>query len=161
MTLFYAALEAQGDPPCISSPDGSFTLSSENCPAPLASAFRLWQECVPGVRRYDEEARGDLARMVCEKEPEGMPLRMDVARTAADLKGIALEILQVRGGTEQKQLAVANGTCFGRTGADTSDGLHAAPDVPDSLPSRPAVFGRRSYGSGWLARSTRKPAGGV
>ncbi|BGP53882.1 hypothetical protein JCM8202_006075 [Rhodotorula sphaerocarpa] len=96
LTLFYAALEAQGDPPCISSPDGSFTLSSENCPAPLASAFRLWQECVPRVRRYDEEARGDLARMVCEKEPEGMPLRMDVARTAADLKGIALEILQRR-----------------------------------------------------------------
>jgi hypothetical protein len=36
-----------------------------------------------------------LALVLCDKEPVSSPLRLEVARLASELKGIALEILQV------------------------------------------------------------------
>lgn len=96
LALFFAALSARGDPPSITSPDATFALTSTNCPAPFANAFRLWQTSVPKIQGFPSDARHDLALLLCDKPAESSPLRLDVARTAADLKGIALEILQVR-----------------------------------------------------------------
>ncbi|GAA5830303.1 hypothetical protein JCM11251_001299 [Rhodosporidiobolus azoricus] len=96
LTLFYAALGARGDPPSISSPDLSFSLESGNCPAPFIAAFTLWQATVRPIQSLPSAARYDLALLLCDKPPGSSPLRTDVAKLAADLKGIALEILQRR-----------------------------------------------------------------
>lgn len=96
LALFFAALSARGFPPEITSPDGSFALTTSNCPAPFANAFKLWQTSVPKIQSFSSDARHDLALVLCDKPAESSPLRVDVARTGADLKGIALEILQVR-----------------------------------------------------------------
>ncbi|BGP37932.1 hypothetical protein JCM10449v2_001859 [Rhodotorula kratochvilovae] len=96
LALFFAALGARGDPPSISSPDGLFALTTDNCPDTFRNAFSLWQRCVEPVKAFPSEARHDLALLLCEKEVRSSPLRLDVAKVAADLKGIALEILQRR-----------------------------------------------------------------
>lgn len=96
LALFFAALGARGDPPSISSPDGSFVLSASNCPPSFENAFRLWQACVRPIKKLPSEARHDLSRLLCDKPAASSPLRIDVARLSGDLKGIALEILQVR-----------------------------------------------------------------
>lgn len=95
LALFFAALGSTGTPPSISSPDGSFVLSSSNCPPSFSNAFQLWQTCVKPIQQLSMEARHDLALMLCDKEPVSTPLSLQVARLASDLKGIALEILQV------------------------------------------------------------------
>ncbi|GAA5958680.1 hypothetical protein JCM21900_001552 [Sporobolomyces salmonicolor] len=96
LALFFAALGARGDPPSISSPDGSFVLSASNCPPSFENAFRLWQACVRPIKKLPSEARHDLSRLLCDKPAASSPLRIDVARLSCDLKGIALEILQRR-----------------------------------------------------------------
>ncbi|GAA5875301.1 hypothetical protein JCM16303_000576 [Sporobolomyces ruberrimus] len=96
LALFFAALGSTGTPPSISSPDGSFVLSSSNCPPSFSNAFQLWQTCVKPIQQLSMEARHDLALMLCDKEPVSTPLSLQVARLASDLKGIALEILQRR-----------------------------------------------------------------
>ncbi|POY76621.1 hypothetical protein BMF94_0211 [Rhodotorula taiwanensis] len=96
LVLFYAALQAENDPPSIASPDGTFRLSIQTCPPSFADAFRLWQQSVPKIQSYEPELRRDLALILCDQPPQSTPLRMDVVKTAADVKGIALEILQRR-----------------------------------------------------------------
>ncbi|BGP13853.1 hypothetical protein JCM10213_002491 [Rhodosporidiobolus nylandii] len=96
LTLFYSALGARGDPPSISSPDQTFSLTSTNCPETFRSAFSLWQTAVHPIQHLPSDARYDLALMLCDKPALSSPLRTDVARLAGDLKGIALEILQRR-----------------------------------------------------------------
>ncbi|GAA5885431.1 hypothetical protein JCM6882_009618 [Rhodosporidiobolus microsporus] len=96
LTLFYAALGARGDPPSISSPDLTFSLTNANCPAPFVAAFKLWQATVAPIQSLPSAARYDLALLLCDKPTVSSPLRTDVAKLAADLKGIALEILQRR-----------------------------------------------------------------
>ncbi|GAA5848542.1 hypothetical protein JCM8547_004545 [Rhodosporidiobolus lusitaniae] len=96
LALFYSALGARGDPPSISSPDGSFALTSDNCPPTFTNAFGTWQAAVKPIQSLPSAARYDLALLLCDKAPAWSPLRTDVARLAGDLKGIALEILQRR-----------------------------------------------------------------
>ncbi|GAA6058236.1 hypothetical protein JCM3770_007428 [Rhodotorula araucariae] len=96
LALFFAALGAQGRPPSISAPDGLFALTDANCPDTFRNAFSLWQRCVEPIKAFPSKARHDLALLLCEKEVRSSPLRLDVAKVAADLKGIALEILQRR-----------------------------------------------------------------
>ncbi|GAA5968209.1 hypothetical protein JCM11641_003770 [Rhodosporidiobolus odoratus] len=96
LALYFAALGARGDPSSISSPDQSFSLTSQNCPETFRSAFSLWQAAVRPIQHLPSEARHDLALMLCDKPALSSPLRTDVARLAGDLKGIALEILQRR-----------------------------------------------------------------
>lgn len=93
LVLFYAALQAENDPPSIASPDGTFRLSIQTCPPSFADAFRLWQQSVSKIQSYEPELRRDLALILCDQPPQSTPLRMDVVKTAADVKGIALEIL--------------------------------------------------------------------
>ncbi|GAA6009063.1 hypothetical protein JCM10207_004081 [Rhodosporidiobolus poonsookiae] len=96
LALFFSALGARGDPPSISSPDGAFTLSSDNCPPTFHGPFSLWQAAVDPIQHLPSDARHDLALLLCDKTPQSSPLRTDVARLAGDLKGVALEILQRR-----------------------------------------------------------------
>ncbi|TNY19795.1 hypothetical protein DMC30DRAFT_417543 [Rhodotorula diobovata] len=96
LALFFAALSASGSPPSITSPDGSFALTTSNCPDTFRNAFTLWQRTVEPIQRFPITARHDLALLCCDKEVRSSPLRLDVAKVAADLKGIALEILQRR-----------------------------------------------------------------
>ncbi|KAM0755320.1 hypothetical protein T439DRAFT_337849 [Meredithblackwellia eburnea MCA 4105] len=96
LALFFAAIGSKGAPPSISAPDGSFNLTSTNCPPSFKSFFTLWQKGVPQVQRLSSEARHDLALLLCGKDAESSPLRPDVARLAADLKAVAIEIIQRR-----------------------------------------------------------------
>ncbi|GAA6037128.1 hypothetical protein JCM8097_008750 [Rhodosporidiobolus ruineniae] len=96
LTLLYAALGSTGTPPSISSPDLSFSLTSQNCPPTFKQAFSLWQATVEPIRNLPSAARYDLALLLCDKPAQSSPLRMEVPRLASDLKGIALEILQRR-----------------------------------------------------------------
>ena len=95
LALYFAALQAQGSPPVISSPSNtSFVLSQDNCPPSFASFFTLWQACVAKIQRLDLERRHDLALLLCEKEAASSPIRMDVAALARDLKVVAVDIVQ-------------------------------------------------------------------
>lgn len=96
LALYFAALTARGNPPCISFPNNeSLQLSRENCPPSFASFFHLWQASVARVQRLSMEYRHDLALLLCEREPMSSPIRMQVANLARDLKSVALDIVQV------------------------------------------------------------------
>jgi hypothetical protein len=98
LSLYFAALHAQGSPPCITSPqDSRFQLSLQNCPPSFLSFFKLWQECVPKLQRLNLESRHDLALLLCEKEPVSSPIKMEVVALARDLKVVAVDIVQVSG----------------------------------------------------------------
>ncbi|ORY61918.1 hypothetical protein BCR35DRAFT_309002 [Leucosporidium creatinivorum] len=96
LTLFFAALGAQGSPPTISSPDGSFTLTSANCPPSFQSFFELWQASVKPIQRLSSDSRHDLALLLAGKETVSSPIQVDVVRLASNLKEIGLEITQRR-----------------------------------------------------------------
>ncbi|KDE06668.1 hypothetical protein MVLG_03015 [Microbotryum lychnidis-dioicae p1A1 Lamole] len=100
LALFFSALGATPGP-SISAPDGSFTLTNENCPPFFLSFFHLWQASVPSIRRLPLEARHDLALLLCSKEPLQSVLRRDVVKLSGDLKAVALEIAQ-RGTFQQR-----------------------------------------------------------
>ncbi|SCV66983.1 BQ2448_5629 [Microbotryum intermedium] len=93
LALFFCALGATPGP-SISAPDGSFTLTNDNCPSSFRSFFHLWQTSVTPIRRLPMEARHDLALLLCYKDPIQSVLRRDVVKLAADLKAIGLEIAQ-------------------------------------------------------------------
>lgn len=105
LSLYFAALQARGSPPCITAPrpiesgmgseQQAFVLSSENCPPSFASFFALWQVCVPRVQRLDLERRHDLALILCDQPPQSSPVHMEVAALARDIKVVALDIVQV------------------------------------------------------------------
>ncbi|GAA5978113.1 hypothetical protein JCM10908_004233 [Rhodotorula pacifica] len=166
LALFFAALTAEGIPPSIASPDRTFVLSSVSCPPSLGDAFRLWQACVPKIRSYPDEANRDLALILCDKPPESMPLRMDVARTAADIKGIALEILQrrtfqtrFRADLQAALEAEEVSRPARREGVDSASARYQAPPAYDAPPRvRPHAAGAKSEGSGVTDRG---PVGGV
>ncbi|PWN92949.1 hypothetical protein FA10DRAFT_263677 [Acaromyces ingoldii] len=96
LTLFFAALQARGDPPSIQAPSGAFELTRDNAPESFASFFALWQSCVPKIKSLNSEARHDLALLLCDREAASSPLRGDVARLAADIKTVAIDIVQRR-----------------------------------------------------------------
>lgn len=103
LALYFAALTAQGDPPCIPFPkNSSLQLSLDTCPPSFASFFHLWQGSVARIQRLKLEYRHDLALMLCEREPISSPIRMEVANLARDLKAVALDIVQVSTGAEQE-----------------------------------------------------------
>jgi len=96
LALYFAALTAKGNPPCITFPnDESLQLSYENCPPSFASFFHLWQASVARIQKLSLEYRHDLALLLCEREPISSPIRMQVASLARDLKSVALDIVQV------------------------------------------------------------------
>ncbi|KAI5480950.1 6-phosphofructo-2-kinase / fructose-2,6-bisphosphatase [Pseudohyphozyma bogoriensis] len=96
LALFFGALGARGDPPSIDAPDGSFSLTNQNCPPSFEAFFRLWQTSVPAIKQLKSEARYDLALMLCDKEPQGSPISAALTRLSGDLKSIAIEITQRR-----------------------------------------------------------------
>jgi hypothetical protein len=96
LALYFAALTARGDPPCIPFPKSdSLQLSVDTCPPSFASFFHLWQGSVARIQRLKFDYRHDLALLLCEKEPISSPIRMEVANLARDLKAVALDIVQV------------------------------------------------------------------
>ncbi|GAA5945838.1 hypothetical protein JCM3775_001901 [Rhodotorula graminis] len=132
LALFFAALGARGSPPSISSPDAAFSLTTDNCPDTFRNAFSLWQRTVEPVQGFSSTARHDLALLLCEKEVKSSPLRLDVARIAADLKGIALEILQRRSFQMRfrHDLQAALDTSIRPRTSTDSDRPHAAYEPP-------------------------------
>jgi len=104
LCLYFAALQAKGSPPSITSPknNNAFQLSIDNCPPSFASFFRLWQTCVPQVQKLDMENRHDLALLLCEKEPTSSPIRMEVVALARVLKVVAVDIVQVSSQSSKK-----------------------------------------------------------
>ncbi|KAK4702134.1 hypothetical protein P7C70_g4093, partial [Phenoliferia sp. Uapishka_3] len=96
LALFFAALGSTGTPPTIAAPDGSFALTSANCPPSFRSFFTLWQTSVAAVQHLSSSSRFDLALLLCDKEPQSSPLRPDVVKLSGNLKAVAIEITQRR-----------------------------------------------------------------
>ena len=95
LSLYFAALQARGDPPSISLPKHDrLKLTQDNVPASFASFFALWQACVPKVQKLDFEKRHDLALILCEREPVSSPVRTHVVALARDIKIVAMQIVQ-------------------------------------------------------------------
>ena len=57
--------------------------------------MRLWSECVPAIQVLAPEHQHDLARVICNLAPLRRPPPV-IARLAADLRSIAIEISQRR-----------------------------------------------------------------
>lgn len=76
LALYFAALASHGDPPSITAPDGSFTLSASNCPPSLLSFFELWASCVAPIQRLDSGARHDLALILADQGRSCLWMRM-------------------------------------------------------------------------------------
>lgn len=85
-----------GTPPSISAPDGSFSLTSANCPLSFKSVFAVWQSQVPTIQRLSSEARHDLALLLCDKDPLSSPLLSSIVQLSGEIKAIAIEITQRR-----------------------------------------------------------------
>ncbi|OAV91594.1 hypothetical protein PTTG_04250 [Puccinia triticina 1-1 BBBD Race 1] len=92
--LFLAALRSEGDPPSIVT--SMISLDATNCPASFRNWFMLWSECVPKIKALSLELRHDLARMICDQEPQCQPIRIDLPIMAQNLRAIAIEISQRR-----------------------------------------------------------------
>lgn len=135
LTLFFAALGAQGSPPTISSPDGSFTLSSADCPASFQSFFELWQASVKPIQRLSSDSRHDLALLLAGKETVSSPIQVEVVRLASSLKGIGLEITQRRTFQQRYQqdldAALASHVRPRRSGESERHALYSPPPAYD------------------------------
>jgi hypothetical protein len=70
-------------------------LSLSNCPSTFTPFMRLWSECVPAIQALVPEHQHDLARVICGLAPLQRPPPV-IARLAADLRSIAIEISQRR-----------------------------------------------------------------
>lgn len=101
LCLFFAALRCTTNPPSVPLPRGGsaeksaprLTLSLANCPATFVPFMRLWSECVPMIQGLVPERQHDLARVICGLTPLQQPAPPPiVARLAADLRAIAIEI---------------------------------------------------------------------
>ncbi|KAH9473848.1 hypothetical protein Pst134EA_000910 [Puccinia striiformis f. sp. tritici] len=71
-------------------------LDANNCPASFRNWFILWSEAVPKIKALPPDLSNDLARMICDQEPQCQPIRIDLPIMARDLKAIAIEISQRR-----------------------------------------------------------------
>ncbi|KAH9467098.1 hypothetical protein MJO28_000322 [Puccinia striiformis f. sp. tritici] len=92
--LFLAALRSEGRPPSIAT--SMICLDANNCPASFRNWFILWSEAVPKIKALPPDLSNDLARMICDQEPQCQPIRIDLPIMARDLKAIAIEISQRR-----------------------------------------------------------------
>lgn len=81
--------------PTISAPDGSFILTTSNCPESFRAFFKLWQSNVTNIKALNAEDRYDLSLLLCDKSSVGTVLNPRIGRMAADLKSVAIEITQV------------------------------------------------------------------
>ncbi|EFP74279.2 hypothetical protein PGT21_034713 [Puccinia graminis f. sp. tritici] len=92
--LFLAALRSEGNPPSIAT--SMISLDATNCPASFRNWFVLWSESVPKIKALSLELRHDLARIICDQEPQCQPIRIDLPVIAQNLRAIAIEISQRR-----------------------------------------------------------------
>lgn len=92
--LFLAALRSEGNPPRIAT--SMISLDANNCPASFRNWFILWSECVPQIKALPTDLRHDLARIICDQEPQSQPIRIDIPILAQNLRSIAIEISQRR-----------------------------------------------------------------
>lgn len=100
LTLLFAAWKTVSHPPCVEVPASSanpaFSLSISTCPSTLLPLFRRWQRCVPLVQKLSTEQAHDVARLLCDLEPQTSPVSTLMVKLAADLKALALQISQRR-----------------------------------------------------------------
>jgi hypothetical protein len=105
LCLYFAALRCTTNPPSVPLPRGTHNtaskttprqmLSLSNCPSTFTPFMRLWSECVPAIQGLIPEQQHDLARVICGLAPLQRPPPV-IARLAADLRSIAIEISQRR-----------------------------------------------------------------
>lgn len=58
--------------------------------------FRRWQRTVPSVQKLSTEQAHDVARLICDLEPETSPVSTLMVKLAADIQAIAIQISQRR-----------------------------------------------------------------
>ncbi|MBW0482297.1 hypothetical protein O181_022012 [Austropuccinia psidii MF-1] len=90
--LFLAALRSEGDPPSIAT--SLIMLNQDSCPPSFRNWFILWSQCVPKIKGLSFDLRHDLARIICDQEPQCQPIRIDLPIIAQNLRAIAIEISQ-------------------------------------------------------------------
>lgn len=94
IALYLAALRSTGSPPSISTPH--ITLSEASSPPSLLRFVQLWAGLVPRIQALSEEHQHDLARLICDLEPESQPILGSLPGLAQDIRAVAIEISQRR-----------------------------------------------------------------
>ena len=97
--LFFAGLESITDPASVTVPptnssEREFVLSVTSCPATMLGLFRLWQKAVPILQSLSIDQQADVARLLCDLEPQTSPITTQMVKIAADLSSIAIAIAQ-------------------------------------------------------------------
>ncbi|KAL5486324.1 hypothetical protein ACEPAI_7370 [Sanghuangporus weigelae] len=100
LCLYFAALRCTTTPPSVPLPldkdNEPVDLTADNCPRPFIGFIETWALTVPLIQSLTPEYQHDLARIICGLEPVTTPLHPDIARIAAELRAVAIEISQRR-----------------------------------------------------------------
>lgn len=95
-----SAWKTVSNPPAVdvhaSATNPAFSLSIATCPPTLLPLFRRWQRCVPLVQKLSTEQAHDVARLLCDLEPQTSPVSTLMVKLAADIEALALQISQRR-----------------------------------------------------------------
>lgn len=136
VTLFFAALSNVTDPPTVHVPaspsNPEFTLSVSTCPANLLPLFRLWQKAVNPLQSLSLDQQADVARLLCDLEPESQPVTTQMVKLSADLQSIAISI-------SQRQTYLERYTHTLEAGLGGRDGRFHAPPTYGEQQQQPAV----------------------
>lgn len=88
------------NPPSVDVPASNthpaFSLSIATCPSNLLPLFRRWQRAVPSVQKLSTEQAHDVARLICDLEPQTSPVSTLMVKLAADVQALAIQISQRR-----------------------------------------------------------------
>ena len=60
----------------------------------MLGLFRLWQKAVPVLQALSIDQQADVARLLCDLEPQTSPITTQMVKIAADLSSIAIAIAQ-------------------------------------------------------------------
>ena len=101
LCLYFAALRSTTNPPSVPLPRHHksappLELSPANCPPAFVSFLQVWSNNVPAIQSMAPEYQHDLARLICNLEPQAQPPNPSLNAIAADLRSVAIAISQRR-----------------------------------------------------------------
>lgn len=110
LCLFFGALRSTTNPPSVPLPRSRadktkppMHLSRATCPPAFSSFLQVWASSVPTIQALPSQHQHDLARVICDLKPLSQPAHAGIARIAADIRAVAIEISQRRTFQERYQ----------------------------------------------------------
>lgn len=95
-----SAWKTVSNPPAVDVPasatNPAFSLSISTCPSTLLPLLRRFQRAVPLVQKLSTEQAHDVARLMCDLEPQTSPVSTLMVKLAADIQALAIQISQRR-----------------------------------------------------------------